>query len=114
MYECRILLGLPLVSTESPETGTGSVNIATYNFDPGLREGDEVVVENWGVGWNSSEEILNCIALVVKRSRCIVPRKNKEEDHLFVDRIFLEIADKEQLPQICEILRRLNPGKFKA
>jgi hypothetical protein len=112
MYRCCILLTLPLTYTDSSDNSPTFFTIAKYNFDPGLQEGEEVQVSDWGIGWGR-EEVVNCTAVVVKRIRSIIPKDRKDDTDVFELSIILEIADKEQVPRICEIFRKLNPGKFK-
>jgi hypothetical protein len=97
MFECLILLHLPL--TEMPD-----VQIAKYNFDPGLQVGEPVdVIElKWG------SELFSFEAVVKVRKYQIKPQNDS-----FRLLIGLEMADKEQLLQLVKILKELNLGEIR-
>jgi hypothetical protein len=103
MFECLVYLNLPL--QEYPD-----VQIAKYEFDPGLQPGQKVNVTDlcWGFGEGES---FSFEALVTLRKYQIEPQ-GKHQNDIFRVSIGLEMADKEQLPRLVEILEELNPGEI--
>ncbi len=104
MFECLVYLNLPL--EKYPD-----IQIARYEFDPGLQLGQKVNVAelSWGQG---DGELFSFEALVKLRKYEIKPQ-NKHQNDIFRILIGLEMADKEQLPRLVEILVQLNAGKVK-
>jgi hypothetical protein len=103
MLECLVYLHLPL--ERNPH-----IQIAKYDFDPGLQPGQKVDVTDlcWGFGKGES---FSFEALVTLRKNQINPQENQQND-IFRINICLEMADKEQLPKLVEILKKLNPGEI--
>jgi hypothetical protein len=111
MYTCKIQVFLPLCcdGTNSPTCFT----IASFDFDPGLYEGDCVLVKDAtfliprvnGVKVESSRPRFSFEGLVIRRYGMIEVGVNDA----FVLFINLEIADKEQIPAITDILKNFSP-----
>lgn len=104
MLKCKVFLRLPL--KDCPD-----VSIAEYNFDPGLKVGDQVSVKDWtwqkikdnesGL-WVSGEETFSFEAMVTLRKYVIEPQNFQEANFRIL--IGLEMADKEQLLKLAEII----------
>jgi hypothetical protein len=47
--------------------------------------------------------------MVVRKVKTVKPHKDGD---IFRIEVFVELADKEELERMREILKRLNPGKF--
>lgn len=104
MFECRVYLHLPL--TKYPD-----VSIAKYEFDPGLQIGDKVKVTNLEWQKIKSNEYYTKVfeevsfsfeAMVTLRKYEIEPQNG--EGSIFRILIGLEMADKEQLAKLAEII----------
>lgn len=108
MFEYIINMPFPL-KLKGIEVENLSTEVARYNFDLGLQIGDQVVLSeiHFG-GWE--DKPFSFTAMVVRKEKIIKPQK--EGDDLFTINIYVELADKEELPKIRDTLRRLNPGKF--
>lgn len=103
MLECRIYVNLPLYKLSD-------VEIARYEFDPGLQIGDKVTVVDlvWGKIPDDASEIyeekfFSFEAIVTNRTYQIEPQSYKED--IFRVSIELELIDKEQLLQLAEIIK---------
>lgn len=112
MFECTIWITLPLTNVADGNKRDPSFQkIAAFNFDPNLQVGDEFHISNWILGaygkFNFSAK-----AGVAKREILIKPAKPNEKNALFELRIIAEILDKEQIQEVCSILKELNPGTF--
>jgi hypothetical protein len=108
MFEYIINMPFPLklkgIEVENPFT-----EVARYNFDLGLQIGDQVVLSEIHLGgWG--DKPFSFRAIVVRKEKIIKPQK--EGDDLFTIDIYVELADKEELPRMRDILRQLNPDKF--
>lgn len=107
MFECTIWIPLPLkIKGQSSDSSWSS--LAKYNYDPGLQVGEQVSVQDLKMGY-WEDKPFSFVAMVVERRKIIKPSK---EGDMFELAIFLELADKEQLQRMREILKKLNPGKF--
>ncbi len=102
MFECQVYIHLPL--DEKPD-----IEIARYDFDPGLQIGDIVNVTD--LVWTKipdsqtlmyNDSSFSFEAMVKIRKYQIEPRNSK--DAVFRVLIGLEMADKEQLSQMAEII----------
>jgi hypothetical protein len=58
-------------------------------------------------GWE--DESFSFTAMVVRKEKTVKPHKDGDISRIDV---FVELADKEELERMREILKRLNPGKF--
>ena len=82
--------------------------VAEYNFDPGLQVGEQIVLSDIHFGeWQ--DEPFSFRAMVVRKEKTVKPHKDGDISRIDV---FVELADKEELERMREILKRLNPGKF--
>jgi hypothetical protein len=107
MLECVIHLLLPIQPTGQSLDKPLSIQVAKFDYDPGLHEGDEVSIAElkWGYGESHS---FSFNAMVTARRKQIRPG---EPDVLRLN-IQLEMADKEQIPQMVEVLKTMNQGKL--
>jgi hypothetical protein len=115
MFSCEIYVDLPL--RLPGEQKMQSFVVARYNFDPGLRPGDTVHLND--VSFISRTingrpapprgPKFTFAAQVLSRESRIEP--GVEEDD-FVLSIQLEIADKEQIPEITRLLKEKFPESF--
>ena len=103
MFECQIYIHLPLDNLPD-------VEIARYEFDPGLQIKDQVNVVD--LVWSKipddttlmyEEKSFSFEAMVTIRKYQIEPRNSK--DAIFRVLIGLELADKEQLSELAEIIK---------
>lgn len=108
MFECIIWFIFPL-KIKGQSTETSWTSLAKYNYDPGLQVGDKVDIQDLKMGY-WEDKSFSFTAMVVDRRKIIRP--NKKEGDRFELAIYLELADKEQLQRMREILKKLNPGKF--
>jgi hypothetical protein len=109
MFEYIVNMPFPLkVKDAGVEVDTTWIDIAKYNFDPGLQVGDEIEVSDLKFG-GSEDEPFSFTALVVKKVKTVKPRKDGD---IFSIDVLIEVADKEEFERIREIFKRLNPGKF--
>jgi hypothetical protein len=112
MFECTIWITLPLTNVADGNKGDPSFQkIATFNFDPNLQVGDEFHISDWILGANGKFNF-SAKAGVAKREIFIKPANPNQKNALFELRIIAEILDKEQIPEVCSILKELNPGIF--
>ena len=103
MFNCKVYLHLPL--EEYPYT-----EIASYDFDPGLQIGDKVNVKD--LKWQKIQDNFYVLAaksfsfeaMVIIRQYIIEP-KRPTKDSLFYLEIGLEMADKEKLQELAEIIK---------
>jgi hypothetical protein len=103
MLECRIYVHLPMDNLPD-------VEIARYNFDPGLQIGDKVSVVDlvWGripdrTSAIYEESFFSFEAIVTNRKYQIEPQSDTED--IFRVSITLELVDREQIPQLAEIVK---------
>ena len=112
MFECTIWITLPLTKVTDEDKGNPSFQkIATFTFDPNLQVGDEFHISDWKIGAYNKFSF-SAKAGIVKRDILIKPAKSNQKSDLFELRIIAEILDKEQIQQVCSILKELNPGQF--
>lgn len=65
MFICNVLLEVPLKLKGPPTTSPLLFTVAKYNYVPPLQLGDEIQINNWGIGdW--SDEPLTFIAAFTK------------------------------------------------
>lgn len=108
MFKCVVLLAVPLKPKGQQLASPTFWPVAEYDYEPNLQVGDQVQITKWEIGtWD--DEPLTFIAGVTRRVKEILPEKPKD---VFKISFYLEIADKEQLPRIVGIFKKLNPGKF--
>jgi hypothetical protein len=110
MYVCELQVFLPLCieGTNDPIC----FKIASFSFDPGLYEKDLVLVRNAaflttkvnGVKVDGSGQKFSFEGLVIKRRKMVEVGANDT----FVLMITLEIADKEQVPEITDMLKKIS------
>ena len=82
--------------------------VAQYNFAPGLQVGEKIVLSDIHFGgWQ--DERFQFTAMVVRKEKTVKPHKDGD---IFRIDVFVELADKEELERMREIIKRLNPGKF--
>ena len=115
MFECVVHVEMPIYPGE--ERQIESYRIASYTFDPGLQVGDKVQVNDasfFQIKHNGRRvrspqlERFSFQAIVKERSKVIEPDTELEDGEVadkLVLVIALEIADKEQLPEITRIMR---------
>ena len=107
MFEYIIHMPFPL-KLKDKESKSLWTKVAQYNFDPGLQVGEEIVLSDIHFGdWSDKPFCFR--AMVVKKEKNVIPRK--EGDIFRVD-LYVELADKEELERMREIIKRLNPGQF--
>jgi hypothetical protein len=103
MFKCKVYLHLPL--EEYPD-----IEIASCDFDPGLQIGDKVNVKD--LKWQKIQDNFHVFpaksfsfeAMVIIR-RYIMEPKRPTKDSLFYLEIGLEMADKEKLPELVELMK---------
>lgn len=115
MYKCVITVLLPLriVGESSPLC----FEIAEYDFDPGLYPEDIVFIDNAsflqtkkkGKLVEGDEQKFSFEAQVLRRRKIIEPGVPKDSFTLL---IALEIADKEQIPEIVRLCKTTFPGEY--
>jgi hypothetical protein len=111
MYVCEVQVFLPLCyeGTNSPIC----FKIASFNFDPGLYEGERILVRDAtfvttrveGVKVEGSGLKFSFEGLVIKRRKVVEVGVHDT----FVLLIDLEMADKEQVPTITDMLKKFSP-----
>ena len=115
MFECVVNVELPIYPGEKREIT--SYQIASYDFDPGLEVEEQVKVNDAsffqikrnGKRVRSTQvERFSFQAIVKERTKIVEPDFEIDAGEV-VDKltllIVLEVADKEQLPEISRILR---------
>ena len=114
MLEVVIELEVPTVpKDEILEEGEYRIQeIAKYEFDLGLHEGDIITVTDWKLGY-SSDEVFNFQALVKRRELRVIPSRNSNDKDRFQIAIVIEAIEKEHIARVADIMKRLNPDKFK-
>ncbi|MFN6537927.1 MAG: hypothetical protein RM021_016350 [Nostoc sp. EkiNYC01] len=113
MFEAIILLEVSTIpKDENLEEGEIRLQeIAKYNFDPGLQRGNHVMVTDLKLG-TRQDEPFSFEALVKNRTLEIAPGTQGQKD-IFRILIQIEAVEKEYIARIAEIMKRMNPGKFK-
>jgi hypothetical protein len=104
MFNCKVYLHLSNLE-EYPD-----IEIASYNFDPVLQIGDKVYVKD--LKWQKIQDNFYVLAaksfsfeaMVIIRQYIIEP-KRPTKDSLFYLEIGLEMADKEKLQELAEIIK---------
>jgi len=104
MFNCKVYLHLSNLE-EYPD-----IEIASYNFDPVLQIGDKVNVKD--LKWQKIQDNFYVLAaksfsfeaMVIIRQYIIEP-KRPTKDSLFYLEIGLEMADKEKLQELAEIIK---------
>ena len=104
MIECIVYLNIP-------HPDLSDISIAEYSFDIGLQPKDIVYIDNLNFDkitesekYLKSEKGINIPrfeAMVIKREYII---KYEESNSLFEIRIHLEMADKDELPKLVEVI----------
>lgn len=121
MFECIVFVELPIYPGDNEEIE--SYRIASFSFDPGLQLGEEVQVDEASFFLNSlpasgrrvrgQEARFSFRAIVKEKLKLIQPDAQGENgvtDKLVLQ-IVLEIADKENLPEISRIMRGHNSNE---
>ena len=112
MFECIIWITLPLTNVADGNKGDPSFQkIATFTFDPGFQVGDEFHISDWILG-AYGKSTFSAKAGIVSREILIRPPNPSQKNSLFIVKIIAEILDKEQIQEVCSILKELNPGRF--
>jgi hypothetical protein len=108
MFEYIVHMPLP-VKFKGQEDENQWIEVAKYNFDPGLQINDEVELRDihYG-GWG--DKPFSFTAMVIKKTKTIKPQRGSND--IFCIDIFVELADKEELERMRDIFKRHNPGKF--
>jgi hypothetical protein len=108
MFEYIINMPFPL-KLKGTEVENISTEVARYNFDLGLQIGDQIVLSEIHFGrWE--DKPFSFRAVVVRKEKIIKPQR--EGDDLFTIDIYVELADKEELPRMRDVLRRQDPDKY--
>ncbi|MEL6401632.1 MAG: hypothetical protein AAFR26_21535 [Cyanobacteria bacterium J06626_4] len=105
---------LPLRSADNPDGDDMGFEVATLDFDTGLQVEDKFEVANWRLGRNGEIEFSGLVG-VVKRVIQIFPRERVTHDHtadVFQISLYIEMAEKEKISDICNALKQLNPGRY--
>ena len=108
MFEYFIYMPFPLKTKGSESDEIVWTKVAQYNFDPGLQVDDEVDLSTHFGGWEDKPFFFKK-ARVVRKDKIV---KSQKDGDIFRIEVFVELADKEDLVRMREILRKLNPGKF--
>jgi hypothetical protein len=111
MFECSVLVFLPLRDKESKLPL--SFEVARYDFDPGLHPKDAVYVQDAaffstrrnGELVRSDGPRFNFDAQVVRRNK-VVTSGPPSSLVLFIE---LEVADKEQIPEMVNSVKQVFP-----
>ena len=112
MFKCAIVL--PLTVRHPGEMENSDFVIAEYEFDPGLALGEIVLVAEApfvrarrdGKRVKGNGPFFSFTALVVERLKVISPEAEGDEFTLIIK---LEMADKEQLPDIVRLYKSFFP-----
>lgn len=115
MYECCINVCLPLSCRG--HKGPHCITVARYDFDPGLSIGDEIYVENAEfIRTVRSGEVVDgdgpkfsFTGQVLRRVKAVRHQAPKDKFLLFIE---VEIADKEQIPEIVNKIKQAFPGDY--
>ena len=108
MFEYKILMPFPLKPVGEAATLQSSVTVATFNYDLGLQEKEEFLLEGLSYGgWE--DKPFNFTAVMSKKRKIVKPHKDGD---LFIIEVYIDVAEKEELIRFKEIWRRLNPGAF--
>ena len=105
MFECVVFLPLPIQPQGQPTTEPLSAEIARFDFDPGFHVGEQISIAN--LEWDGKSFSFH--AIVKNRKRQIRSTNDSSVLRLMV---LVEMADKEQISQMVEILKTLNPNRF--
>jgi hypothetical protein len=105
MFECVVFLPLPIQPQGQSAREPLSVEIARFSFDPGFHKGEQISV----VDLNWDGQLFSFHAIVKDSKKQIRSTDNGSVVRLMV---LVEMADKEQIPQMVEILKTLNPNRF--
>lgn len=115
-FRCEILVDLPI---EDVQTGKRLYfSVAELGFDPGLQSGDELTVQDAGFFYardlTSGRKVradiqrFNFRARVLKREKVLAVESVEDATDEVISQlrlcIYLEIADKEQIPEIVEAI----------
>jgi hypothetical protein len=111
MFEYRIQLPLPLAFASHPDRTPVYLTVSQFNSDPGLQIKDEFFLDGYAFGWRGNEPF-QANVMVTGRKKFVIPKKSENASDIFRVDIIVEVADKERLPEICEILKEFNPGKY--
>jgi hypothetical protein len=111
MFEYRIQLTLPLALASHPDTTPIYITVSKFNSDPGLQIGEEFFLDGYPFGWEGNEPF-KAHVMVTERKKFVIPKQQKSDSDIFRVDIVVEVADKEELPRICGILKRFNPDKL--
>lgn len=103
MFECVIYIHLPLAKEPA-------IQIARYEFDPGLQLGEQVKIVNLKWGWEDSESF--SIEAIVKSRRYEIRPQEKPQNDIFRLLVGLEMIDKELQQRAIAILEKLNPEEI--
>ncbi len=115
MFNCAISVFLPVVAPDMEEPWQPV--IAQYKFDPGLQVGNEIEIVGAplyntkvdGKAVESTSPKFSFRGRVIKRQQVILPdtyiRETGERADVLELQITLEIADKEQIGQMTNVLK---------
>lgn len=115
MYKCVITVFLPL--RKVGELSPLSFEIAKYDFDPGLYPEDIVYIHDASFFQTKrnekvvegDEQKFSFEAQVLRRRKIIEPGVPKDSFTLLIE---LEIADKEQMPEIVRLCKTTFAGQY--
>jgi hypothetical protein len=100
-YKLQLVINLGNNSTG------GTILIDTYTFDPNLKKGDTIHIEDWKVGFSTPTQMGNHVfefdATVIDIKKIVA-----RHQHLTVN-ILLESPDREKIAQIRDALKSQNP-----
>ncbi|TAE60788.1 MAG: hypothetical protein EAZ76_02150 [Nostocales cyanobacterium] len=105
MFLCKI----ELVSLLSQEQTPATWLIGEYNFDPGIYEGDDILLV-WDV-----DKVRRLKVKVISRQKEIYPKGSHtghQDKYVLLLRIIAEAEDRDELIQVANYMKQTFPGKF--
>lgn len=108
MFECLVELVSGLDNDIDEST---HIVIGNYNFDPGVKQGDEVFITFplWGKEYNFKAVVLQLKREIYGSSIKLTSLYGEAaKKGLFRLRIFVKGEDREQVIELCDVLQRGN------
>jgi hypothetical protein len=93
----------------------GTLPIEDYTFDPGLKKGDTIHINNWKVGVSRTEggnSLFEFDATVMDIQKTVIRTTLSDGAGYFLVNILLESSEKEKIVQLKDAYKANNPQLF--
>jgi hypothetical protein len=89
------------------------IPIARYNYDLGLQLHEKIVLRDISLGYEIFPLITGAVVDVLKVIKQKRGKDSPKDNDIYMIEVIIELDDKEDMPKIRDIIKELNPGKYK-